>query len=107
MPSYAQVDSPPKEVGHGVVAFDFSTEKVQILHYWLENYNGSETTTRNGRTYGLYKAQRVKFNYLYRDIDFYELRDIQEAIIQQLTLTGEDGLRTIHLETQLLIPSFM
>lgn len=38
----------------------------------MENYNGSQTTTRNGVTYGLYKQITVKFNYLLNDVDFYD-----------------------------------
>ncbi|WP_270289583.1 InlB B-repeat-containing protein, partial [Enterocloster citroniae] len=53
----------------------FSTNKVQTLHYWLENYSGDgvETKLYNGVTYGLYKAIDVRFNYLYRDSEFYDI----------------------------------
>ncbi|MBE5831153.1 MAG: hypothetical protein E7306_05380 [Butyrivibrio sp.] len=56
-----------------VYAYEFSTTKVQHLNYWLENYDGSQTTTRNGKTYGLLKTQDVCFNYLYNDSEFYEI----------------------------------
>ena len=56
-----------------VYAFDFSTTKTQTLNYWLENYAGTQTTTRNGKTYGLYKTVTGKFNYLYEDSDFYPI----------------------------------
>ena len=54
-------------------AFDFSTNKTQTLNYWLENYDGTRTTTRNGKTYGLYKSVTGKFNYLYDNADFYQI----------------------------------
>ena len=56
-----------------VYAFDFSTTKMQTLNYWLENYTGEgvETTTRDGKTYGLYKDVTGRFNYLYDNADFY------------------------------------
>ena len=54
-------------------AFDFITDKKQILNYWLENYEGTRTTTRNGKTYGLYKTVTSQFNYLYDDSDFYPI----------------------------------
>ena len=58
-----------------VHAFYFSVTKVQTLHYWLEGYTGPgvETKTKDGVTYGLYKAQNVKFNYLYENSEFYEI----------------------------------
>jgi len=56
-----------------LVAFDFSTTKKQTLNYWLENYDGSTTVTRNGKVYGLYKTVTGKFNYLYDDADFYNI----------------------------------
>ena len=56
-----------------VKAFDFSTDKTQTLHYWLQNYEGTQTTTRDGKTYGLYKVVTGKFNYLYDDSDFYQI----------------------------------
>ena len=58
-----------------VYQFYFATNKKQTLHYWLEGYtaNGAEQKTRNGVTYGLYKAMEVQFNYLYDDADFYEI----------------------------------
>ena len=56
-----------------LVAFDFSTTKQQTLNYWLENYEGSTTKTRNGKVYGLYKTVTGKFNYLYDDADFYNI----------------------------------
>ncbi|MBR0456132.1 MAG: InlB B-repeat-containing protein, partial [Firmicutes bacterium] len=56
-------------------AFDFSTTKTQVLNYWLENYTGDgvQTTTRNGKTYGLYKSVTGRFNYLYENSDFYAI----------------------------------
>ena len=75
---FVNIDTMPS--GNKTVhAFYFATDNVQTLHYWLENYtvdeNGEkvETKTRNGVTYGLYKAIDVKFNYLYDDADFYEI----------------------------------
>ncbi|MDO4869295.1 MAG: MBG domain-containing protein [Bacillota bacterium] len=56
-----------------LVAFDFSTDKQQTLNYWLENYDGSTSVTRNGKTYGLYKTVTGRFNYLYDDADFYNI----------------------------------
>ena len=56
-----------------VYAFDFSTTKTQTLNYWLQNYEAETTTTRNGKTYGLYKSVTGKFNYLYDNADFYEI----------------------------------
>ena len=56
-----------------VYAFAYSTTKQQVLNYWLENYEGERTTTRNGVTYGLFKSVNVKFNYLYDDSDFYAI----------------------------------
>lgn len=56
-----------------VYAFYFATSNVQTLHYWLENYEGSQSKTRNGVTYGLYKAIDVKFNYLYSNSEFYDI----------------------------------
>lgn len=63
-------------VNNGTIAlnaFDFSTTKTQVLNYWLENYDGSSSTTRDGKTYGLYKTVTGKFNYLYDDADFYNI----------------------------------
>ncbi|MCR4901260.1 MAG: InlB B-repeat-containing protein, partial [Butyrivibrio sp.] len=56
-----------------VYAFDYVTDNVQTLNYWLENYDGEETVTKFGKTYGLYKSLKVKFNFLYYDADFYEI----------------------------------
>ncbi len=56
-----------------VYAFDFSTDKTQTLNYWLENYDAATTTSRDGKTYGLYKTVTGKFNYLYDDADFYAI----------------------------------
>ena len=56
-----------------VYAFAYSTNKQQVLNYWLENYEGERTTTRNGVTYGLFKSVNVRFNYLYDDSDFYAI----------------------------------
>ncbi len=47
----------------------YSTTKTQTLNYWFENYEGSQTKTYNGRTYGLFKAVTVHYNYLY-DTDY-------------------------------------
>ena len=47
----------------------YSTNKTQTLNYWFENYDGERTTTHNGRTYGLFKAVTVHYNYLY-DTDY-------------------------------------
>ena len=71
MPSYAKQDSPKKDEGHKIYAYEFSTTKKQHLSYWLENYEGSDTKTRNGRTYGLLKTQTVRFNTLYENSEFY------------------------------------
>ncbi len=72
----AVFDTMPAPNGSGntitVYDFDYNTEKEQVLSYWLENYAGSETDTRGGKTYGLYKRITVKFNYLYYDSDFYD-----------------------------------
>jgi uncharacterized repeat protein (TIGR02543 family) len=55
------------------VAFDFSTTKMQKLYYWLENYEGTQTTTHNGKTYGLFNYVEGRFNYLYQNVDFYDI----------------------------------
>ena len=47
----------------------YSTTKTQTLNYWFENYDGRSTTTRDGKTYGLFKAVTVHYNYLY-DTDY-------------------------------------
>ncbi|MBR4578924.1 MAG: InlB B-repeat-containing protein, partial [Oscillospiraceae bacterium] len=47
----------------------YSTTKTQTLNYWFENYEGTQTKTYNGRTYGLFKAVTVHYNYLY-DTDY-------------------------------------
>ena len=47
----------------------YSTTKTQTLNYWMENYDGTRTTTYNGRTYGLFKSVTVHYNYLY-DTDY-------------------------------------
>jgi hypothetical protein len=54
-------------------AFDFSTNKTQTMSYWLENYESETTFTYEGRTYGLYKTVTGKFNYIYDNIDFYNI----------------------------------
>lgn len=54
-----------------VYEHDYSVKKKQTLSYWLENYAGSEMTTFEGKTYGLYKEIEVKFNYL-NSADFYD-----------------------------------
>ena len=43
----------------------YTTTKTQVLNYWFENYDGSQTKTYNGRTYGLFKSVTVHYNYLY------------------------------------------
>ncbi|MBR4579424.1 MAG: InlB B-repeat-containing protein, partial [Oscillospiraceae bacterium] len=43
----------------------YTTNKTQTLNYWFENYDSETTTTRNGRTYGLFKSVTVHYNYLY------------------------------------------
>ena len=47
----------------------YSTTKTQTLNYWFENYEGTTSTTHNGKTYGLFKAVTVHYNYLY-DTDY-------------------------------------
>ncbi len=47
----------------------YSTTKTQVLNYWFENYDGTQTKTYNGRTYGLFKSVTVHYNYLY-DTDY-------------------------------------
>ena len=71
---FVNIDTMPSG-NKNVYAFEFSTDKTQTLHYWLENYEGDgvETKTYNGVTYGLYKALDVNFNYLYDGADFYEI----------------------------------
>ena len=54
--------------GHGA-----NVSKTQILNYWLENFDSSVTTTREGKTYGRVKQITVKFNYLTDGEDFYEI----------------------------------
>ena len=52
----------------------YTTTKTQTLNYWFENYDSETTTTYRGsdgvtRTYGLFKAVTVHYNYLY-DTDY-------------------------------------
>ena len=47
----------------------YSTTKTQFLNYWFENYDGTQTKTYNGHTYGLFKSVTVHYNYLY-DTDY-------------------------------------
>ena len=47
----------------------YTTTKTQTLNYWFENYDSATTKTYNGRTYGLFKAVTVHYNYLY-DTDY-------------------------------------
>lgn len=65
-----------------IYAFGFSTKKVQILNYWVENYDSQTTKTRNGKTYGLLSSTKVQFNFLYEDTDFPELVGYSKAGVE-------------------------
>ena len=88
MVSYGPMSAPKKGNGLTVYAFDFSTNKKQIMNYWLENYEGSQIKNRNGKTYGLYKTQTGRFNYLYDHDDFYEIDGYTKG---DYTATYTDG----------------
>ena len=65
----------------------YSTERQQVLRYWLENYNGSKTSTKDGKTYGLYKEITVRFQYIGKNVDFYDFPGYTQYIA---VFDGED-----------------
>ncbi len=54
-----------------VYQFGHTATNRQELSYWLENYQAEQTVEHDGKSYGLYKAVTVNFNYLYDNADFY------------------------------------
>ena len=51
-----------------VTAYYFATDNTQTLNYWLEGYDTEKgSMTHNGKSYGLFDAVTVRFNYLYEN----------------------------------------
>ncbi len=64
------------------IHFNFTTENVQILNYWLENYTDTDQTKEiGGKTYGLFRTVRGQFGFLYYDVDFYEIKGYTQGSV--------------------------